>query len=86
MTVTRTARYQAISPIETVFALLPPEINRQWLILIVGDQFRAVSAEEGRKKKREKKNLESPDSSTASDFFSLHGKKKRLPAWGEGTR
>ncbi|RRT55026.1 hypothetical protein B296_00048760, partial [Ensete ventricosum] len=40
----------------------------------------------GSEKKREKKNLEFVDPSPAGDYFSWPGEKKRLPAWGEGTR
>ncbi|RWW72497.1 hypothetical protein BHE74_00019701 [Ensete ventricosum] len=40
----------------------------------------------GSEKKREKKNLEFVDPSPAGDYFSWPGEKKRLPAWGEGTK
>ncbi|RRT55264.1 hypothetical protein B296_00007126 [Ensete ventricosum] len=78
----RTGHYWAVPPIGAVSTPLPPKIDR--------DRFWAVSAEGGRKKKREKKNLELDtalrlrDPLPAGDFFSPRGEKKRLPTWGEG--
>ncbi|RZR76669.1 hypothetical protein BHM03_00001531 [Ensete ventricosum] len=56
----RIARYQAVPSIGVVFTPLPPEIDWQRSISIVGDQFQVVSTEGGRKKKREKKNMDRP--------------------------
>ncbi|RWW27544.1 hypothetical protein GW17_00008023 [Ensete ventricosum] len=71
---TRTARYRVVSPIGAVSAPLPPEID-------LGDRFRAVVAEGGRKKKREK-NFESIDPSPVRSVVRV---RFLLPAQGEET-
>ncbi|RRT40127.1 hypothetical protein B296_00053364 [Ensete ventricosum] len=77
LTGTRTACYRAVLVIRAVSAPLPPVGNDRFRS---SSRFWAVSAKEGRKKKREKKNLEfgvalrMRDPSLASDFFACAGR------------
>ncbi|RWW79027.1 hypothetical protein BHE74_00012714 [Ensete ventricosum] len=100
----RTAHYRAGPSIGVVSALLPPKIGWSRSISTIVGRCRTVTVDfnrrrpilgginRGRKKKREKKNLESSatlrprNPSSAVDFFSHREEKTRLPAWGEGTR
>ncbi|RRT42773.1 hypothetical protein B296_00024517, partial [Ensete ventricosum] len=80
-------RSSVILSIGTVSVLLSLEIDRQRSISIVGDRFRTVSAEGGRKKKREKKNeKENLELRCSSAMLSVARGRFLLPAWGEGTR
>ncbi|RRT73684.1 hypothetical protein B296_00002954 [Ensete ventricosum] len=77
-----TACYRAVPLGSGCFCPLPREIEPS-LANFERYQRRREKEEEG---EEENLKISSPYPSPSGDFFSLRGEKKRLPAWGKGTR